>query len=339
MVENAWFVIWGLLWAIYFMLDGFDLGLGALMPFLAGDEDERRTVYASIGPFWDGNEVWLITAGGVTFAAFPGAYAAIFSALYTPLLLVLFALIIRGAALGLRFESEGMLSRRAWDVCLFCGSSVAAFLFGVAFANIFRGIPIDGEGVFRGTLLDLLNFYGLAGGMLFLVYFMLHGLIWIAIKSEGELMKRAARMASRLYPVLLVLVVGFLVLTFSIGPVRDQYLGHPALFAIPALGALGLVLALVFIRGRRWAAAWACSSLLVMSLVFTGLAGIHPALLPSSIDPAYSVTIEAAASSPYTLKIMLAVALVFVPIVIAYQGWVYRLFRGKAGRGYGFGHE
>ena len=165
MLETIWFVLWGVLWAVYFMLDGFDLGLGSLLPVLAKNDTERRVVYNAMGPVWDGNEVWLITAGGVTFAAFPGTYAVMFSALYTPLLLLLFGLIIRGVAFEFRSKLEDLGWRKLWDTCLIVGSFVPALLLGVAFANIFQGIPIDKNGVFHGTLLTLLNPYGLLGGL------------------------------------------------------------------------------------------------------------------------------------------------------------------------------
>src|SRR5512136_137373 len=161
MLETIWFVLWGLLWAVYFVLDGFDLGLGTLMPFVAKDERERRVVVNAMGPFWDGNEVWLLTAGGVTFAAFPKAYAVMFSGLYTPLMLLLFALILRGVAFEFRGKVDSDPWRRTWDTCLVAGSFLPALLLGVAFANIFKGIPIDAAGIFHGNLLTLLNPYGL----------------------------------------------------------------------------------------------------------------------------------------------------------------------------------
>ena len=195
MLETIWFLLWGVLWAVYFMLDGFDLGLGTLAPFLARTDADKRVVYNSMGPFWDGNEVWLITAGGVTFAAFPTTYAVMFSALYTPLLLLLFALILRAVALEFRSKVEDEGWRKLWDVCHFVGSFVPALLLGVAFANIFKGIPIDAEGDFHGNLLTLLNPYGLLGGVLFVLLFLVHGALWLAIKAEAPLEERAGKTA------------------------------------------------------------------------------------------------------------------------------------------------
>jgi len=331
MLETTWFVLWVLLWGIYFMLDGFDLGLGSVFPFIAKNEQQKKTIYDSVGPFWDGNEVWLITAGGVTFAAFPGTYAVLFSAFYSPLMLVLFALILRGAALGLRFETEGLGGRKLWDWTFFVGSLASSILFGVAFANIFMGVPIDGEGALQGSLFTFLNPYGLAGGVLFLAFFVMHGFIWLAIKADGDLMERAASLARVSWVAVLVLAVVFDVMTAFYTSIWDSYFSAPIMLIVPAVNVLALVATGFFILTRSWSRAWWSSALFILSAAFFGMLGIYPALLPSTLDPAYSVTMSGSASSPLTLKIMLGVALVFVPIVIAYQAWVYWVFRGKAG--------
>ena len=330
MLETTWFVLWGLLWAIYFMLDGFDLGIGALMPFIARNEEERRALYRAIGPFWDGNEVWLITAGGVTFAAFPGTYAVMFSALYSPLMLILFALILRGAAVGFRSEVESHAAKRLCDALFFLGSAAPAVLFGVAFANIFKGIPIDGNGVFLGTIVDLLNPYGVLGGVLSLAAFLVHGALWLAIKTTGPLQKRTASVAAGLWPVLFVVAAAFIAFSLLATPLGAAYVSRPGLFVVPVAAALALVMILVYARRMAWVKAWAASSALLVFATFSGILGIYPALLPSSIDPAFSMTIHNSASSPLTLKIMLGVALCLVPVVIAYQAWSFHLFRGKA---------
>ena len=226
-----------------------------------------------MGPFWDGNEIWLITAGGVTFAAFPRACAVMFSGLYTPLMLLLFALILRGVAFEFRRQIDSDRWRRVWDACLVTGSFVPALLLGVAFANIFAGIPIDGDGIFRGNLFTLLNPYGLAGGVLFVLLFAMHGTLWLAVKSTGALQSSAAKAARRLHA--------------------------------PLVAAT------------------------ILAVTLFGVGGLFPNLLPSSIDPAHSVTAFNSASSPLTLKIMLTVVLIFLPVVIAYQAWVYVTFREK----------
>jgi len=330
MLETIWFILWGLLWAIYFMLDGFDLGLGTLLPFLGRTEKERQTVHAAIGPYWDGNEVWLITAGGVTFAAFPATYAVLFSAFYTPLMLILFALIIRGVSFEFRHQREGRSWKSFWDVMAAVGSFLPALLFGIAFANIFKGISIDGNGVFHGNLLTLLTPYGLVGGLLFLFLFMHHGTIWLAVKTEGELHDRALSLAKRLWVIVVVLVVLFLIMTaFSTG-LYQNYLKAPILFIIP-LAAACFLFAARAVLARSPAKAWWASSFAIVFVTFFGIAGLYPDMLPSSLDPAFSLTALNSASSTLTLKIMLVVALIFVPIVIIYQAWAYRLFKGKVG--------
>jgi cytochrome d ubiquinol oxidase subunit II len=327
MLETIWFVLWGLLWAIYFMLDGFDLGAGAIMPFLAKSEEDKKTVYHAMGPFWDGNEVWLITAGGVTFAAFPLAYAVMFSSLYSALMLVLFALIIRGVALEYRGKQDSHGWRDGWDILLFIGSAAPALLFGVAFANIFRGIPIDTEGVYHGTLFTLLNPYGLLGGLLFLCLFCYHGALWMSIKSTGELKQRAQNMAKVLWIPLLVLAVAFLAASWFATNLYANYLAIPVLLVVPLIAVAGLLATRWFLQqGALWKS-WFASCAVVMGATLFGVVGLYPNLLPSSIDPQASLTIYNASSSPLTLQIMLGVALVMVPVVILYQIWVYHTFR------------
>ena len=329
MLETIWFVIWGVLWAVYFMLDGFDFGVGMLMPFLAKSDEEKRTLYRSLGPFWDGNEVWLVTAGGVTFAAFPLMYAVMFSSLYSALMLVLFALIIRGVSIEFRSQVESPRWRTTWDLGMFLGSLVAALLLGVAFGNIFRGIPIDGEGVYHGTLLTLLNPYGLLTGVVFVMLFLVHGAIWQAIKTEGDLHQRSLSAAKKLWPVLLVVAVIFLGATKFATQLWNNYIANPVLLAIPLVAVAGLLLTRVFLAKASCWKAWFASCLTIVSCTLFGVIGLYPNMLPSSLDPAYSITVHNAASTALTLKIMLVVVLIFVPIVIGYQTWVYLLFKDK----------
>lgn len=326
MLETIWFVLWGLLWAVYFMLDGFDLGLGTLMPFLAKNDTERRVVYNAMGPFWDGNEVWLITAGGVTFAAFPTVYAVMFSSLYSALMLLLFALILRGVAFEFRGKVDSPAWRKIWDYCLWIGSFVPALLLGVAFANIFMGIPIDKEGVYQGTLFTLLNPYGLIGGVLFVMLFMVHGAIWLALKSTGDLQQRAESTAAKLWPVLLVVAVVFLVVTAFYTNLYQNYLSSFMLWIIPLLAVLAMLGTRWMMAKGRWWMAWAYSAGTIVFCTFFGIAGLFPNMLPSSLDPAFSLTAFNASSSPLTLKIMLGIALVMVPVVIIYQAWMYKTF-------------
>uniref|UniRef100_A0A7C5AMR6 Cytochrome d ubiquinol oxidase subunit II n=1 Tax=Desulfobacca acetoxidans TaxID=60893 RepID=A0A7C5AMR6_9BACT len=327
MLGIIWFFLWGVLWAVYFMLDGADLGLGTVMPALARTDSERRTIYRAMGPFWDGNEVWLITAGGVTFAAFPTTYAVLFSSLYTPLMLLLFALIFRGVTFAFRNKLEHASWRALWDLWLILGSFLPALLLGVAFANLFKGLPIDGDGIFQGNLLTLLNPYGLAGGLLFVLMFALHGSLWLTTKSEGELQERAAAMARKIWSLLVLLAVIFLLATLRVTHLYDNYLKWPVLFLIPLVALVALFATRVFLALRSWWQAWLASSLTIVSLTFFGVMGLYPNLIPSSLDPKFSLTIANSSSSPLTLKIMLGVALTFVPIVIAYQVWVHFLFK------------
>ncbi|HTY25259.1 MAG TPA: cytochrome d ubiquinol oxidase subunit II [Desulfomonilaceae bacterium] len=329
MLETIWFLLWGVLWAVYFMLDGFDLGLGTLAPFIARSDVDKRVAYNSMGPFWDGNEVWLITAGGVTFAAFPTTYAVMFNALYTPLLLLLFGLIFRAVALEFRSKVNNDGWRKLWDACHFLGSFVPALLLGVAFANIFKGIPIDAEGDFQGNLLTLLNPYGLLGGILFVLLFLVHGALWLAIKAEVPLEERAGKAAGGIWWVLLVVAVIFLGATWFATGLYKNYLAYPALLLIPLITVVALLATRVFIAKKAWWKAWFASSLTIVGATLFGVVGLYPDLFPSSLDPAYSLTIFNSASSPLTLKIMLGVALVFVPIVLIYQIWGYYLFKDK----------
>ena len=328
-LESIWFFLWGLLWAIYFMTDGFDLGLGTLMPFLAKSEEDKRVIVNSMGPLWDGNEVWLLTAGGVTFAAFPLVYAVMFSSLYTALMLILFALILRGVAFEFRGKVDSDKWRKVWDACLFVGSAAPAVLFGVAFANIFQGIPIDQNGIYQGNLFTLLNIYGLLGGVLFLLLFMVHGSIWLSIKSEGDLQDRAVSTATKLWPVLVGIAVVFLVVSAFATSLYNNFLAHPLLFVVILLAVAALFAIRIFLAKKAYFKAWFASAATIVACTFYGVIGLFPNMFPSNIDAAYSLTAHNAASSPLTLKIMLVVVVLFVPIVLAYQIWTYHFFKGK----------
>lgn len=328
-LQDVWFFLWGLLWAVYFISDGFDLGIGSLLPFLGKSESDRKVMIHAMGPLWDGNEVWLLTAGGVTFAAFPAVYAVMFSSLYSALMLLLFALIIRGVSFEFRSKIGSPGWRTLWDTCLFIGSLAPAILLGVAFANIFRGIPFDQNGIYHGTLFTLLNPYGLLGGLLFLCLFLVHGSLWLSIKADGDLQVRAMNTAHKLWYSLLVVAVLFLIATKFATPLYDNYIAHPALFLVVLVTVAALLGTKVFLKtGALWKA-WFSSALTIIGATFFGIIGLYPNLFPSSINSQYSLTAHNASSSPLTLKIMLIVALIFVPIVLAYQIWTYHLFKGK----------
>ena len=319
-----WFVLWALLWAVYFVSDGFDLGMGILLPFISSSEQDRRVIYNAAGPYWDANEVWLITAGGVTFAAFPKAYAVMFSALYAPLLLLLFALIFRGVSIAFRNKLDSPVWRGICDHCQFLGSFLPALLLGVAFANLFQGIPIDGQGVYHGNILKLLNPYGLLGGLLFVLMFMHHGALWLSLKAVGGLREKALAWARTIWIYLVGAAVVFLAASLYFTNLYDNIFKMPLLAIFPALAVAALLASRLATQNSL--ISWIFSALFIIGATFFGVMGMFPSLLPSSIDPAFNVTIMNAASSELTLKIMLGVAGVCIPIVIAYQLWVYITF-------------
>jgi cytochrome d ubiquinol oxidase subunit II len=328
-LQTIWFFLWGLLWAIFFMTDGFDFGVGTLYPFLGKTDRERQVMIAAIGPLWDGNEVWLITAGGVTFAAFPTVYATMFSSLYTPLMLILFALIIRGVSFEFRGQIESKGWKTIWDTCIFIGSAAPALLFGVAFANIFKGLPIDGNGIFHGNLLTLLNPYGLLGGVEFLLLFMLHGALWLCIRTEDDLHDRAVKTASRLWPIVLGMTLTFVIASFFATRLFDNYFAHPAFFIVILITVAALAGIKLYLTKKAYGFAWIASSLTIVGATFFGIIGLFPTLFGSNFDPKYSLTAFNASSSPLTLEIMLGVVICFIPVVIAYQAWTYKMFSGK----------
>ncbi len=326
--QVIWFVLWSVLWAVYFMLDGFVLGAGMLYPVLAKSDQDKRIIINSVGPVWNGNEVWLLTAGGATFAAFPLTYALMFSYLYSALLLLLFALIIRGVSLEFRGKSQGAGWLKACDAGILVGSVLPALLLGVAFGNIFKGLPMDAAG-YHGSLLSLLNPYGLLTGALFALLFLVHGALYLSVKIKGGLSEQASAAAKKLWPVLLAFAVAFLTATAFATKLYDNYLATPVLLIVPLLAVAALAGVRIFLARGNGLMAFASSCAAIVMVVFTGVAGLFPNLIPSSLDPAYSLTAFNSSSSPYTLKIMTIVAAIFVPIVIAYKIWVYRVFRGR----------
>lgn len=328
-LESIWFFIWGLLWAVFFMTDGFDFGVGTLLPFIGKTDEEKRIMINSLGPVWDGNEVWLITAGGVTFAAFPLVYATMFSSLYSALMLILFGLILRGVSFEFRGKVKHPFWTKVWDACIFIGSFAPALLFGVAFANIFKGIPIDANGLYQGNLFTLLNPYGLLGGLLFLSLFLVHGALWLSIKTEGALQARAVQTAEKIWTALLIIAVLFLIATAFFTSLYANYLAYPVLFLILLIDVAALVGIKFFLIKRDFVKAWISSAATIVFCTFFGVIGLFPNLFPSSLDSSYSLTAFNAASSPLTLKIMLVVVILFIPLVIVYQTWTYLMFKDK----------
>ncbi|HUX13112.1 MAG TPA: cytochrome d ubiquinol oxidase subunit II [Spirochaetia bacterium] len=325
-LQVIWFVLWGLLWAVYFMLDGFDLGSGMLYNFLARNDTEKRMILGAVGPVWNGNEVWLVTAGGATFAAFPGTYAAMFSFLYLPLLFVLYSLILRGVSLEFRGKIEGARWKKWWDTIILIGSFIPALLFGVAFGNIFQGLQIDASG-YHGTFFGLLNFYGLLTGILFVVLFLYHAALWLVLRTGGELSERAAALSTKLWYILAAVAVVFLIGTAFFTNLYANFVASPGWFVVPFVAVAGLVSSRIFTSRASRLLAFLSSCATVLGIVFTGIIGLFPRLLPSALDPASSLTIFNSSSSAYTLRVMTIVAFIFVPIIVVYQILVYRFFR------------
>jgi cytochrome d ubiquinol oxidase subunit II len=321
-LTTIWFILITILWVGYLVLEGFDFGVGILSPIIGRTEPERRALLRTIGPVWDGNEVWVLVAGGATFAAFPEWYATLFSGFYLPLFLILLALILRGVAIEYRNKRDDATWRARWDWGIFAGSLLPAILWGVAFANIVAGVPLDANHEFTGDLFTLLNPYGLLGGLTTLALFVTHGAVFLALKTDGDLRRRANRLAGRLGPVAAALAVAFLAWT-------QLQTGDPASLLLSVAAAAALVGGLLANwRGREgWA--FTGSALTIGLAVVALFVALFPDVLPSSTNPAYSLTVENAASTPYTLTIMTWVAVIFTPIVLLYQGWTYWVFRRR----------
>lgn len=320
-----WFVLITVLFTGYFFLEGFDFGVGTLLPFLGKDDAGRRLLINSIGPFWDGNEVWLITAGGAIFAAFPNWYATLFSGFYMALFLMLLALILRGVAFEFRSKDDRPAWRSLWDWMIFGGSLVPALLWGVAITNLLRGVPIAGNMQYAGTFWDLLSPYTLVGGLTTLFIFTLHGALFLTLKTSGEQLAGARRAASLTgflaVPALLLLVV----LSYSQTDLFEKT-GAGVVF----WGAVAaLVLACGLLRAGKYALAFAMNGLAIVFSTVAVFWGLFPRVMVSSLNPDWSLTIYNASSSPYTLKIMTIVALTLVPVVLLYQGWNYWIFRQR----------
>ncbi len=321
-LTTVWFALIAVLWIGYFVLEGFDFGVGILLPVLGRNEPERRSMLRTIGPVWDGNEVWVLVAGGATFAAFPEWYATLFSGFYLALFLILVALIVRGVAIEYRNKRGEAEWRRRWDAAIVVGSFLPALLWGVAFANIVQGVPIDADRQFTGNLLTLLNPFGLLGGLTTLLLFVTHGLMFLALRTEGVIRERAAALTLPVGLVTAVVAVAFLAWANAIrGDVvsdRDRRRGGAGVRGRARASRL---------RREGWAFVGSAATigLAVVSLFWA----LFPDVMPSSTDAAYSLTTTNAASTEYTLTIMTVVAVIFVPIVVGYQAWTYWVFRKR----------
>ncbi|MGW0389435.1 cytochrome d ubiquinol oxidase subunit II [Streptomyces sp. NPDC003042] len=323
-LHDVWFVLIAVLWTGYFFLEGFDFGVGVLTKLLARDRREKRVLINTIGPVWDGNEVWLLTAGGATFAAFPEWYATLFSGFYLPLLLILVCLIIRGVAFEYRHKRPEDRWQTNWEHAIFWTSLIPAFLWGVAFANIARGVKIDQHKEYVGTLFDLLNVYSILGGLVTLTLFTFHGAVFTALKTVGDIRDRARTLATRLGVVTAALALVFVIWTQASR--GDGWSLIAAVIAVVALvGALGLN-----VMGREgWS--FALSGITIAAAVAMLFLTLFPNVMPSSLNDAWSLTVTNASSTPYTLKIMTWCAGVATPVVLLYQGWTYWVFRKRIG--------
>lgn len=325
-LQTLWFILISVLFVGFFILEGFDYGVGILLPFVAKNDTERRVTINTIGPHWDGNEVWLLTAGGAIFAAFPHWYATLFSGFYLALFLILIALILRGVAFEFRSKLDDPRWRRLWDYAIVFGSAVPGLLWGVAVANIARGVAIDESMNYIGSFLDLLNPYALAGGLTTLLLFTMHGALFLSLKAGGVVQTRAIRIAKRLVVPVAVLVVVVVLVS------APQLLDHLTIFTVLALtlAVAGLGLALYHtLKSERFGLAFAGTSAALAGAVLLLFSYLFPRVMPSSLGEAFDLTIYNASSSQYTLSVMSVIGLTVVPIILAYQAWTYWVFRKR----------
>ena len=324
-LNTLWFILVTVLFTGFFFLEGFDYGVGILLPLLGKKDEERRMIINTIGPVWDANEVWMITAGGALFASFPHVYATLFSGFYLALVLMLVALILRGVGFEFRAKSDSNSWRKFWDWAIFAGSLVPAFLWGVTVGNLLHGFAIEQDMNYYGGLLPLLNPYAILGGLMFVGLFVMHGANFIRRKTTGPVLERVERINFTLWLEATILTVAFIIWTFFASDIFPGLKGLiPAILAAISLLATGWL-----IRTGKTGWAFITGALTILLATIMVFAGIYPRILISSLDPAYSLTIENAASTPYTLKVITIIAAIFLPIVIAYQAWSYRVFRKR----------
>ncbi|PID86583.1 MAG: cytochrome d ubiquinol oxidase subunit II [Chloroflexi bacterium] len=326
-LNTLWFVLVAVLYMGFFLLEGFDFGVGILLPFLGKEDKTRRMIINTIGPHWDGNEVWLLTAGGATFAAFPNWYATMFSGFYMALFLLLFTLIIRGIAFEFRSKDLNTKWRSLWDWCVFLGSLLPPLLLGVAFGNLLRGVPIDGTMTYVGTFWTLLNPYALIIGLMAVALCVVHGAIFLSMKTDGALRAASEKAAWVSWPVALVLVILGVIGTYMSTEIVSQLGINPGI--VPLAGAAAALIAGYFIRKKMMGWAFLMTGITIAFAVVTAFMILYPNVMVSSIDSAYNLTIYNASSSDYTLKAMTIVALTLVPVVLLYQGWTYWVFRKR----------
>lgn len=324
-LNTLWFGIITFLFAGFLFLEGFDFGVGMLMPLVGRNAEERRTVTSAIGPFWDGNEVWLLVSGAAMFAAFPGWYATMFSSFYLVMVALLVALILRGVGFEFRNRHENPRWTQFWDAMIAGGSLVAAFIWGVALTDLVKGLPIDGKQHYVGGVADLFSPFSLLGGVALVSIFLLHGANFLSLKTEGEIRARAERAAKMLWlPV--ALVVGGLGAYATVA--TDVF--HSTVATIAAIGAAGtLALAGGCLLAGRYGLAFLLNGLTVIGIVLAIFGGLFPRVMVSSLNPAYSLTITNAAATAKSLEITTWFSLTLIPVVVGYQAWNYWVFRKR----------
>ncbi|CFX01203.1 Cytochrome d ubiquinol oxidase, subunit II [Syntrophomonas zehnderi OL-4] len=320
-----WFILVGVLFCGFFFLEGFDYGVGILLPFVGKTDIERRVLINSIGPVWDGNQVWMITAGGAIFAAFPNWYATLFSGFYLALFLLLLALIIRGVSFEFRSKDDNPLWRSMWDWALWLGSLLPALLWGIAIANLIRGVPIDANMHFTGNFFSLLSPFTIMTGIAFVALFTYHGALYLTLKVEGDLLQRVKDLTPKLGVIAIITVVAMAGLLLA----ETDIIAKPISMITLALTAIVLIVSVLAARGGSFGRSFFATALTIVFTVITIFTGLFPRVMVSSLEPAWNLTIYNAASGFNTLKVMTVVAVILVPIVLAYQAWAYWTFRHR----------
>jgi len=329
-LQTVWFVLIAVLWGGYFLLEGFDFGVGMLLPFLPRDERERGEMLETIGPVWDGNEVWLVTAGGATFAAFPIWYGTMFSGFYIALLLVLFFLIIRVVSFEWRDKGDSSRWRATWMWANAVGSAGASLIWGVALSNLIYGVPINSSGDFSGTFWDLFSVYTVLGGITVVLLFAFHGATFLTLRTTGDLCERATAAARRLSVLAALVLAAFLSWTVAVAVDRNDKSVFPPI--LPALlGIAAIALAVFFVARRRNGLAFTMTAAAAVLWVATIFTSLYPRVMVSSSSFGNSLTVDNASSAHYTLQVMSVVAVIFLPLILVYQGWTYRVFRARVG--------
>jgi len=327
MLPTIWFILITVLFIGFFFLEGFDFGVGILTPFLGKNDSDRRVIINTIGPFWDGNEVWFITAGGAMFAAFPNWYATLFSGFYMALFLMLIALIGRGVSFEFRSKLQNPKWRNTWDWIIFGGSILPPFLWGVALANLMRGVPIDAKMNYVGTFWDLISLYSVTAGVSIVLLFMLHGALFLALKTEGVIRDRARAVALRIGAWTTILMFIFVILSYIETDMFTRHGIDPG--AVPILAGLALFSVQFFLKAKRDGWAFIMTGITIALSTITVFMDLFPRVMISSLNPDWNLTIYNASSSDYSLKVMTIIAVSVIPFVLAYQIWSYWVFRKR----------